>query len=120
MTNSIPTCARIGCDAPVHKHGVFCTDCVHWVYGSAEMPPVKPPKPQSLYRRSIMSPPVPPKLAHEPQFSMTNAELAEAIEWARSSIGKVRGGETAVSLKIKNHLFELLDVQAARAKAVNA
>ena len=95
-----PTCSRIGCDTPVHKHGVFCTDCIHWVYGSAEMPPVKPPK------------------QAEPVYSMTNAELAEAIEWARSALGKVPGGETAVSAKIKTQLFELLDVQAARAKAV--
>ena len=59
----------------------------------------------------------PPKQS-EPVYSMTNTELAEAIEWARSSLGKVPGGETTVSAKIKTHLFELLDVQAARAKAV--
>lgn len=60
-----------------------------------------------------MSPPTP----QEPAYQMTNAELAEAIEYARASLGKVPGNDTAVITKLRQQLFGLLDVQLARAKA---
>lgn len=54
----------------------------------------------------------------EPTYQMTNAELAEAIEYARASLGKVPGNDTAVLARIRQQLFGLLDVQLKRAQAV--
>jgi hypothetical protein len=100
MTITTPICARIGCDTSVLKDGQLCKDCEFWM-DMRPMPPVKPPRPP------------------EPQFSMSNAELADAIEWARASLGKIPGNETTVAARVKKHLFDLLDVQAMRAKALH-
>ena len=78
----------------------LCNDCDAWL-SRVPMPPVKAPRPT------------------EPVYQLSNAELADAIEWARASLGKIPGNETTVAARVKNHLFDLLDVQAMRAKAVN-
>lgn len=92
------TCGRIGCDTPVHKAGAFCTECVHWMFDKNPMPPVQAPK------------------QPEPTYPMTNAELAEAIEYALATIGKFN--DSALRARLIAHMELLLDVQAQRAKAV--
>lgn len=67
-------------------------------------PPVPPCRPPA--------PPMPPVLTGK----MTNAELAEAIEYARTTIEKVK--DPGLQKRLVQQVEKLLDVQLARASAV--
>jgi len=65
------------------------------------------------------APPMPPVQTTkqpEPTYPMTNAELAEAIEYARATIDKVT--DTALRKRMQEQVVTLLDLQVKRAMAV--
>tara|TARA_R110000796_G_scaffold167313_4_gene284222 strand:+ start:2190 stop:2387 length:198 start_codon:yes stop_codon:yes gene_type:complete len=50
----------------------------------------------------------------QPEFTMSNEELAEAIQQARALMSR-SGCESDLFKKLQGHLFDLLEIQRARA-----
>lgn len=100
-----PTCGKIGCDTPVSSWGMWCDEC-------HKESIITPPPSRRRPIQRLPAPPIPPVLTGK----MTNAELAEAIEYARTTIEKVK--DPGLQKRLVQQVEKLLDVQLARASAV--
>lgn len=96
------------CTNEVQEPDSLCKSCEVEIFGDIQ---TKNPQPRPR--------PAAPPRPTEPVYPLSNAELADAIEWARASLGKIPGNDSAVAARVKKHLFDLLDVQAMRAKVLN-